>query len=204
MKQKMNDIALRLHRRLCQEGRGETLGLSALCKALQSASGRPLATPHQTVPSWADHPVAGRLVLFPGHSSWLNWQRDQVRADWSNVDVRLKAWSRRVVKAAADRGVPLYVHTAMRSQAEQERLKADGFSQLTSGPHQRGVALDLVHTVHAWDMTRDEWQFLHDFAMSFWKETVPLRWGGDFQSLYDPAHYELHPWREVVPQLRGF
>jgi hypothetical protein len=168
---------------------------------------QPLPKWDRIPPAWINDPVVGAICYPFDHRIWETWRRDQARADWTNVDQRLRNLFAAVVQTCAERGLPLYVHTAYRTPEVQAQKLAAGLSQLAEGPHQRGVAVDLVHSGKGWDLTRDQWKFIHwivkEVHESHKGAGIQLRWGGDFKTLYDPAHYELHPWR-TVPKVSGF
>lgn len=126
--------------------------------------------------------------------------RDQGRANWAGVPISMRVFAARVVETCRKFGVPMYVHTAFRTREEQQRMVATGRSN-THWPraaHCQGKAVDIVHSRFAWDMTRDEWQWLgkvgKDVAASM---RLPITWGGDW-SFYDPAHWELTGWEDDI------
>ena len=88
-----------------------------------------------------------------------------------------------------------------RSNAEQDRLFDEGLSKARAGQsrHNSRMAIDL----NFWDehgsymeMPRDKiHRVTHKNKMAFigeyWKSLHPKnRWGGDFNSIYDPYHFE--------------
>jgi len=140
------------------------------------------------------------------------------RADWANVDPRLQRWAAMVVMAARKRGIPLYVHCALRGKDEQDRLVAEGFSRSTypNGAHNIGEAVDIVHSVYDWRATKDEWFFIHTLGQDCLRRLnaglpvkptklaplgkLHLNWGGDDQTAkdtfrWDPAHWEISDFR---------
>lgn len=134
------------------------------------------------------------------------------RADWSHVDVRLMYWAALVVEYARKRGIPLYVHTALRGREEQERLRKAGHSKAAYGrsAHNIGEAVDIVHGLYHWNLTKQEWGLIHvlgRLALERVNAQLPkerklqLTWGGHFNSLYDPAHWEVTSFRERLRPL---
>lgn len=128
-------------------------------------------------------------------------------ADWQNADPRLMRFVFVFVEMARQRQIPLYVHSCFRTPEAQARLKAGGRSRAGAGrsPHNIGEAVDIVHSVFHWDLTRDEWAFLHvlgRLALDRVNATLPkneklsLVWGGSFKTLYDPAHWEIEDFRK--------
>lgn len=129
------------------------------------------------------------------------------RADWSGSDPRLMYWAALFQEMARKRGVPLYVHTAYRGRAEQEAVNKAGNSKAGFGrsPHNIGEAVDIVHGVYHWMLTPGEWETLHVLgrlaldrvnAQLTKEQKLHLTWGGDFKSLYDPAHWEITDFRK--------
>lgn len=141
-----------------------------------------------------------------------NYIRQQERADWNHADIRLMYWSARFTEAAKKRGIPLYVHCALRGEAEQRRVYAAGNSKARypSSAHNIGEAVDIVHGVFHWDMTRAEWDYLHTLGKLVLDrvnaelnkdQKLHLTWGGGFKSLYDPAHWEVADYRQRLRPL---
>lgn len=134
------------------------------------------------------------------------WLRQSERADWQGCDPRLAYWAALFVEYGRRRGIPLYVHCAFRNREEQERVNHLGRSKAKWGqsPHNRGAAVDVVHGVYHWDMTRAEWQYLAllgRFALArvntllVKDRQIGLEWGGSW-AFYDPAHWQLDDWRK--------
>lgn len=101
-------------------------------------------------------------------------------------------------------GVPLFAHCVMRGMAEQQRVFETGHSKAKWGnsPHNYGCAVDIVHGTLAWQMPRKSWEIIGHMG----KETaasigVKVEWGGDFKSLWDPAHWQLHNWRSRLDEI---
>lgn len=132
------------------------------------------------------------------------------RADWYGVAMPLRLFTWRFMRALRARGIPMYVHTAYRDLATQKELQARGFSKLSSGPHQRGSAVDIVHAEYHWDIPEAAWYYIGTLGEqvasqlalgpSFGtrpedKKPVHVQWGGRFQSIYDPCHWQLDDWK---------
>lgn len=149
---------------------------------------------------------APTFINSTGHLS----QHD--RADWRGVDRRLQYWAALFVEYARQRGVPLYVQCALRNRAAQEAARSRGYSRAAYGrsAHNIGEAVDIVHGLFHWDMTRDEWRLLHVLGLRALDRVnaqlprdrrLALTWGGDFKSLYDPAHWEITDYRARLRPL---
>lgn len=134
------------------------------------------------------------------------------RADWQHVDRRLMRWAAVFVELARKRGIPLYVHTAFRTEAEQAKVNSAGNSKAAypRSAHNIGEAVDVVHGVYHWTMTRQEWALLHVLGLRALDlvnrdlkkvDKLQLVWGGSFKSLYDPAHWEIADYRARIRRL---
>lgn len=138
------------------------------------------------------------------------------KADWQMVDRRLMLWAARVCEMGRRRGIPLYVHSAFRTKAEQEALLQRGVTKAPwpRSAHCIGEAVDIVHGVYHWQLTPQEWQFLAvlgRLALDRLNATLPkrdklaLNWGGDdgprdtFR--WDPAHWEIQDYRIRLRQI---
>lgn len=138
--------------------------------------------------------------------------RQLLRADWQNTDKRLRVWAARVVLRAEKWGVPLYVHSAYRGKDEQDALIKAGVTKARypKSAHNIGEAVDIVHGVYHWNLTPDEWRFIHHLARDELRKinaTLPasrrlhLKWGGDDGTpsdtfRWDPAHWEIEDYRQ--------
>lgn len=98
------------------------------------------------------------------------------------------------------RGMPFFPIQFLRTAEEQNAAYERGVSRAKAGssPHQYGLAVDIVHFGKFWDISRLQW----DVIGLIGKETarrlnIRVTWGGDFRTLYDPAHWELADWREL-------
>lgn len=95
-----------------------------------------------------------------------------------------------LVWAARTAGYPVVITSARRTLLEQQRLVALGRSRTTASKHLTGDAFDIDW----YGFSRDaipEW---------FWQQIGPwaelnlgLRWGGRWNSPYDPGHFEIAP-----------
>jgi hypothetical protein len=134
--------------------------------------------------------------LYYQSTQWLN---DCDRADWPACHPDIEGFTRKLFKELRRRNIPCYVHTQYRSPALQEQLRRQGNSQVSSGPHQRGAAIDIVHAHYHWNAPSHFW----DTIGSLGKQIIAannykIEWGGDFKTLYDPAHWQLKEWRQQL------
>lgn len=159
-------------------------------------------------PTWD----APERLKAPLHFKSEGYMRQRIRADYASTDPRLMVFGATLIQMAQKRQIPLYVHTALRSEAEQNKLKAAGNSKASYGrsPHNIGEALDIVHGVFHWQLNRSEWDLLHTLGRLALNNVnthlkaankLQLVWGGTFNSLYDPAHWEIADFRQRLRPL---
>ncbi len=153
---------------------------------------------------------------------WLKsvvYASQQERADWQHCNQTLRLLAARVILRAAKLGIPLYVHSAFRTKAEQTELIKRGVTKARypRSAHNIGEAIDLVHGVYHWDLTKREWAFLHWLVQDELRKvnaTVPkaaklhLNWGGDDGThsdtfKWDPAHWEILDYRDRIRPLEA-
>lgn len=107
-----------------------------------------------------------------------------------------------MVRTMARMGVPMFVSEYIRTPERQDMLYAQGNSRAKAGqsPHQYGLALDLIHSVKGWNLTRDQWQLIgdvgKDLAIRMGLPITSKAWGGDWK-FYDPAHWQLDNWQTL-------
>lgn len=161
-----------------------------------------------------DNRAIPERLRFPGHFTTNADLRNHGRADWQGVDIRVKEFAARFIEEARKRGIPLYVHCAYRTKAEQNEAWARGNSRLQwpNAPHCKGLAVDIVHSVRHWDLSQAEWDYLRWLGHEVLRrindqrkkeDRIFLTWGGDWdgdgdihdQRLYDPAHWEIAGWK---------
>lgn len=133
------------------------------------------------------------------------------RADWQHVPWRLRLWSARFSELARKHQIPIYTHSAFRTEAQQEALFNAGRSKLhwPYSAHCIGEAVDIVHGQHHWELSRQEWQFLSVLgfrAVDLVNQGVPkeaqlqLEWGGSWR-FYDPAHWQIAGYQQRIRRL---
>lgn len=168
---------------------------------------------------------SGRFFVVPDDVEWdaparlaaARWfysdgyLRQLVRADWQHADVRLARWSSIFIELARKRDIPLYVHTCFRGEEDQRLANHLGNSKAVfpNSPHNIGEAVDVVHGLFHWDMTKQEWDLLYVLgsrALDILNSSLPaaeklnLSWGGKWR-FYDPAHWEVLDFKDRVKRL---
>lgn len=132
------------------------------------------------------------------------YSEQQGRADRVGADPRLLEFERKLVKRLFKLGVPMFAHSVCRNGADQDRLFVKGVTKARAGqsPHNYGAAVDLIHGIKGWDLTRRQWDIIghlgNELAASL---TLEVIWGGTWE-FWDPAHWELADWREIRDRYR--
>lgn len=158
-------------------------------------------------PTWD----APERLKAPMHFKTEAYMKQRQRADYAHTDPRLIVFGATLVQMASKREIPLYVHTALRTKAAQDAAVQAGNSKASYGrsAHNIGEALDIVHGVFHWQMNISEWKLIHALGLLALdnvnthlktENKLRLNWGGDFKTLYDPAHWEISDYRRrLVP-----
>lgn len=128
------------------------------------------------------------------------WQRQQWRANRTTAHERIVEFERVFVARLAKLGVPAYCHCMIRTAAEQQALYDLGKSKDSPAdglwPHRRH-AIDVVHSVKHWNMTRKEFAIFGHVGKEVAAALgIKVTWGGDW-NFYDPAHWELQGWKKL-------
>lgn len=134
-------------------------------------------------------------------------ERHDTLANWSGVRSLLGRFAGEFIAEMGRYQVPMFAHGAFRTRSAQEAAFAAGHSRARwpRCPHCVGAAVDIVHGRYGWNLTRQEWSHIGHIGKLVFSRLVDeagnlpdvsVIWGGDFKSLYDPAHWELSRWRE--------
>lgn len=140
-----------------------------------------------------------RTLQHEQHLLSPKYQDQQWRANRYGAHSDILDFERAFVRRMKKLGVPMFAHNMVRSLGDQQKLYAEGVTRTKSdSPHMFGCAVDIVHGVRAWDLTRAEWSILGHIGKEVAKGLgLKLTWGGDWQ-FYDPAHWELTDWRKIA------
>lgn len=126
------------------------------------------------------------------------WKSQQLRANREGAHPRILEFEKALVKKMASLGVPMFAHEFVRDEARQTELFIRGHSKAKAGqsPHQFGLAVDIIHSVKAWNLTRAQWDLIGRFGKELATQRgLHVKWGGDFETIWDPAHWELRDWK---------
>lgn len=140
------------------------------------------------------------FLYSPAHYKQLT------RANRVGADPRILEFADKMVKRCAGLLIPIYPHTIVRTYDDQMSAVVRGVSRdwpdVGLWPH-RFAAVDLVHGTLQW-MDKPAIPHAWDVIGHLGKEVahsmgIKITWGGDFTRLYDPAHWELTGWRDMLP-----
>lgn len=123
-----------------------------------------------------------------------------MRAIRTGAHPKILEFEEAMVKRMAKHGVPIWAHSIVRGKNQQEAAFAGGHSKARFGqsPHNYGMAVDLVHGTLAWGMDEKAWNIIGHIGKELAKsKQIHVVWGGDFKSLWDPAHWELRDWKDL-------
>ncbi|AXH75899.1 MAG: hypothetical protein [Microviridae sp.] len=148
-------------------------------------------------------------LAFPSHFNTQTNLEQNDRADWQQTDPFIQMFAARLIEALRRRQIPFYVHEAFRTKEKQQAAFKRGNSkaQYPRAAHCQGKAVDIVHGLYHWALTPDEWRLIGILGKEVLRSlnaALPpdqrrqLVWGGDFKSIYDPAHWEMSNWREKI------
>ena len=158
----------------------------------------------KTHPRSQAYPPVIQNLRRPDFFNTEAYRKQKYRANWTGVDVDLRAWCNAFLRELDMYGIPAFAHNAMRTDAEQLALFKKGVSKISGrGAHGNGQAVDIIHSTLAWDgMTSKDWKLFGDMGKDIAaRRNFRLTWGGDFRSFYDPAHWEITDWRNRKPKL---
>ena len=125
-----------------------------------------------------------------------------MRASRVGADPLIVEFERKFVKALKAYGIPFFAHEFVRDEARQNEFKERGVSRAAWGQsaHNFGCAVDIIHSTRGWQLSELEWNVIGLIGQeTARKMNLKIKWGGDFKSLYDPAHWELEGWENVAP-----
>lgn len=123
----------------------------------------------------------------------------QHRANRRLAQDQILVFEKRLVKEMAKLGVPMFAHEIYRTKERQKALFDAKRTKLLDGAHMRGAAVDIIHSIKGWELTRQQWSLIGHVGKEIAKRLgIHLVWGGDW-NFYDPAHWELKNWRELPP-----
>jgi hypothetical protein len=124
--------------------------------------------------------------------------RKQTETQYEGVHPEIVAFWKAMLQACKARNIPVLAFEMLRDEARQNELYAQGRSKAKGGdsPHQYGLAVDIVHAQKYWQISKKEWDILGSIGKEVArKRNIKIEWGGEFETLWDPAHWQLMGWR---------
>lgn len=152
-------------------------------------------SPPELPPNNIDAAVRG--LMAPAFLMSQKYEEQSWRAVRKGADPDILAFEKLMIKACAKMGIPMFAHNMVRDAAHQNRLYVEGRTQAMAGesPHNFGMAVDIVHSTRAWDLTHDQWKVVGHLGKECARQAnLRIAWGGDWK-FYDPAHWEIADWR---------
>lgn len=106
-------------------------------------------------------------------------------------------------------GIPVFANEIVRTPERQRQLFEEGFSKAVGAkaPHPYGCAVDIIHSVLGWNLSKKQWEFFGALGKELAKQrNIAITWGGDWPPIvdkvgWDPAHWQLKHWRQ---EMTGF
>lgn len=127
------------------------------------------------------------------------WKDQQWRALRDGAHPDLIVFEAAFHRAMRKLNIPTFAHNMVRDDAHQNALYVQGVTKSKAGksPHNYGLAVDIVHSTKAWDLTPEQWAVFGHVGKEVAKRlAIPIIWGGDWK-FFDPAHWELENWRTL-------
>lgn len=128
----------------------------------------------------------------------VKYTEQQTRADRDGAHPEIIEFGRLLVKRMRRLDVPMFEVTMWRTMADQQSAYVLGHSNAKPGEsaHNFGCAVDVIHGVKGWNLTRQEWSIIGHVGKELAEQRgLKVTWGGDWRRLWDPAHWELTEWR---------
>lgn len=133
------------------------------------------------------------------------WQEQQWRANRVGAHPDILEFEKVFIKRMGKLGVPMFTHCMVRSFVQQQKEFDEGDSKARPGQsaHNFGMAVDIVHSVRAWQLSDLEWKLVghvgHELVRQKGLALVNMTWGGPDgvtdRFRWDPAHWEIADWR---------
>lgn len=154
------------------------------------------------VPGLGENAYAGELRAMVDRAFCFSekYSEQQGRAERLGAQPPILEFERKLVKHAFKLGIPLFAHCVIRGSADQNAAFRAGHSKARAGesPHNYGAAVDLIHGTKGWNLSRKQWAIVGHLGKEVAAQAgLDVTWGGDFKSLYDPAHWELTGWLAI-------
>lgn len=126
------------------------------------------------------------------------YREQQWRAVRKGAHPDILDFERLFIRKMKKLNIPVFAHNMVRTEAEQNELYVRGVTKAQGGdsPHNHGMAVDLIHGLFAWDITKHAWEAFGHIGKEIASQNgIDVVWGGDW-NFWDPAHWELRDWRQ--------
>ena len=145
------------------------------------------------------HVEAARSLAEPNASEKLWVKILQTENDYEGADPEIVEFWKAFSKAMKRRNIPLRAFEFVRTPERQNELYQKGRSRVQfDGSHVRGQAVDIIHATRAWQLSKKEWDCIGAVGKEIArKRNIKVVWGGDWKTIYDPAHWELRDWNKT-------
>jgi len=133
------------------------------------------------------------------------YMEQQSRANRKGANIDILDFERAFIRRMRKMHVPMFSHSIVRTEAEQDALFVQGVSKARgpAGPHVWGCAVDLIHGTKAWNIPDEAWRIIGHVGKEVAHSLgIKLVWGGDWK-FYDPAHWEIDGWRSLPHAAYG-
>lgn len=154
-----------------------------------------------------DFATAMRAMVDKPFVASQRYKDQQMRANIVGAHPDILEFAKRLVARMRKQDVPLFVLNCVRGEAAQEEYFKTGMSRARYGQsaHNYGMAVDIIHGRKAYDLDRKSWDLLGHIGKEISVQAgIPITWGGDWKSLWDPAHWELEEWRSLSQGMKPF
>lgn len=138
-------------------------------------------------------------IRDPVRLASIRWQEQRFSAHRDGAHPGIVEFEAAFIRRFHQLGVPMFCSELWRTPERQDELFRKQTSKAKAGqsPHNYGCAVDLVHSIHGWNLTDKEWEVVGHVGKELAKARgLKLVWGGDWK-FYDPAHWEIENWREI-------
>lgn len=154
-----------------------------------------------------DFATAMRAMIDQKFVASQRYKDQQMRANTEGAHPDILEFGKRLVTRMRKQGVPLFILNCVRGEAAQNEYFKTGMSRAKYGQsaHNYGMAVDIIHGRKGYELDRKSWDLLGHIGKEISVQAgIPITWGGDFRSLYDPAHWELKEWRTLSQGMQPF
>ena len=155
----------------------------------------------------SDFSTAMRAMIDKKFVASQRYKDQQYRANIEGAHADILEFGKRLVTRMRKQDVPLFILNCVRGEKAQNEYYRTGVSKAPYGSsaHNYGMAVDIIHGTKGYELDRKSWDLLGHIGKEISVQAgIPITWGGDFKSIYDPAHWELKEWRKFSHGMKPF